>query len=231
MRPMLRAVILTALLLVYCSSLSAESKVPIDQVPMYGGMDRSAVNELKAADEKLIEETTKAFGSREKASTAFVDRAFRLYGQDDIAGAMRRFNQAWLLNPDNPEVYWGFASVLHDQGKACDAMKMIDKALSFNQYITGLYPDAGRLITLCASIDTALTAEERKQLYDKADSLYAQAEAKDSNKGYAYASWASAYYWRGQYGDAWKMVKKAREAGGPLPGPFLKQLRSKMEEP
>lgn len=231
MRPILRAVILTTFFLAFGSSLYAEPKVPIDQLPMYGGMDRSAVKELKAADEKLIEQTTKAFGSREKASAAFVDRAFRLYGQDDIDGAMRRFNQAWLLNPDSPEVYWGFASVLHDRGKTCEATKMIDKALSFNQYITGLYPDAGRLITLCAPIDTALTLEERKRLYDKADSLYAQAELKDRNKGYVYASWASAYYWRGQYNDAWKMVKKTREAGGSLPGPFLKQLRDKMAEP
>jgi Tfp pilus assembly protein PilF len=231
MRPTLCTIILSILFFGYGAGLSAESKIPIDQVPMYGGMDRSAAKDLKEGDEKFIEGAAEAFGSREKASSAFVDQAFRFYGKDDLQGAMRRFNQAWLLNPNNPEVYWGFASVLHDQGKTCEAMKMIDKALSFNRYITGLYPDAGRLITLCASRDTTLAMGQRKQLFDRADSLYAEAEAKDRNKGYVYASWAGAYYSREQYSDAWKMVKKARETGGSFPASFLEQLRSKMPEP
>jgi tetratricopeptide (TPR) repeat protein len=231
MRQIQSIIVLVAVFLSYAGGSFAESRMPIDQVPMYGGMDRSAVKELREADEQFIEGTTKAFGSREKASAAFVDRAFRLYGQDDIVGAMRRFNQAWLLNPNNPEVYWGFASVLHDQGKTCEAMKMMEKALSFNLYIDGLYPDAGRLMTLCASADSSLTAGQKKQLYDKADLLYSEAETKDRDKGYVYASWASAYYWRSRYDDAWMMVKKAKEAGGSLPEPFLEQLRSKMAEP
>jgi hypothetical protein len=47
---------------------------------MYGGMDRSVLSELKAADDKLIEGTTREFGSREKASAAFVERGFLGWG-------------------------------------------------------------------------------------------------------------------------------------------------------
>jgi len=72
----------------------AESRIPIDQVPMYGGMDRSAVPELKSGDESFISSVVAEFGSREKASNAWVNRGFTLYQQDDLAGAMRRFNQA-----------------------------------------------------------------------------------------------------------------------------------------
>ncbi len=41
--------------------------------------------------------TTTAFGSREAASDAFARGARQLYEQDDLAAAMRRFNEAWLL--------------------------------------------------------------------------------------------------------------------------------------
>ena len=50
----------------------------------------------------FIEGVTKEFGSREKASTAWVNRGFTLYQQDDLVGAMRRFNSSampvrWIL--------------------------------------------------------------------------------------------------------------------------------------
>jgi hypothetical protein len=92
---------LLALSLALSTSVHAAS-VPIDQVPMYGGMDRAAVPALKAADEKLIADTTQHYGSRAKASAAFVDAGMNYYYHDDLAAAMRRFNQAWLLPTDLP---------------------------------------------------------------------------------------------------------------------------------
>lgn len=206
-------------------------RVPIDQVPMYGGMDRSTVPELKAADDKLIADTSSHYGSREKASMAFADQGFRFYDQDKLDMAMRRFNQAWLMDSNNPHVYWGFGSIFHDQQKMCEAMKYYERALSFNQYISGMYPDAGRVISLCGVQDKLLSAEDRKKLYERADALYAEAAEKDQKKGYVYASWASAYYWREQYAQSWAMVKRARESGGQLPPQFLSMLRSRMPEP
>jgi len=224
--------IILATLGMSCASVPfTESQTPIDQVPMYGGMDRNAIPELKKADEKLIAGTTKEFGSRDKASAAFVNRGFTLYYQDDLAKAMKQFNQAWLLNPDNPKVYWGFASVLHDWGRNCKAMEMINKALGYNQYFTGLYPDAGRLITLCAVSDSTLNVEEKNKLFDEADSFYVEAETRDINKVYVYFSWATSYYWRGEYENAWKMVKKVRSYGEDVSGQFLELLESKMMEP
>ena len=218
------------LLLGACSS-TYEGVTRIDQVPMYGGMDRNSVPELKAADEQLLARTTKGFGNREKASAAFVNHGFQFYGQDDLAMAMKRFNQAWLLNPRNPEVYWGFGSVLHDQGKNCEARKMMEKALSYDYYITGLYPDAARIYTLCSVSDKALSAETKKQYYQKSQKLYEEAVLLDSNTAYVYASWATAFYWKGQYAQAWEKVEKQREFGGEPDAKFLDLLQEKMPDP
>ncbi|MFK8068494.1 MAG: type IV pilus biogenesis/stability protein PilW [Gammaproteobacteria bacterium] len=113
------------LILTGCLATSPNHQTRIDEVPMYGGMDRSKNSELKKGDEKFISDVTERFGSREKASKVWVEQGFKFYSQDDLGMAMRRFNQAWLLDPKNPETFAGFGSVLHDQGQYCEAMKMM----------------------------------------------------------------------------------------------------------
>ncbi len=204
---------------------------PADQLPMYGGFDRSSDSALRAADEKLVADTTRHYGSREKASVVFVGNGFAFYSRDDLANAMRRFNQAWLLDPSNPEVYFGFAVVLHDKGRNCDSAAQFEKAVSFGRYVQGMAPDAARVIVLCAVEDTSLSDEARTSRFAQSDALYAAALDKEPNKGYVHASMASAFYWRGKYAEAWSSVKLARANGGRPPDQFLRLLQAKMPEP
>lgn len=88
---MIRATLLAGILALSIAVAHAQ-RTRIDEVPMYGGMDRSTNPELKAADEKLIADTTNHDGSREKASMAFANQGFRFYGQDRLDMAMRRFD-------------------------------------------------------------------------------------------------------------------------------------------
>lgn len=235
------------LLLSGCLATSPVNQGPrIDEIPMYGGIDRSSNPQLKAGDEKFITGVTALFGSREKASAVWVNRGYKLYKQDQLGMAMRRFNQAWLLDPKNPEVYAGFGGVLQDQGKYCDAMEMMEKALALNPpTFQGIYPDAAQIVTLCAISNKALTPEAKAELTARSDALYKKAEEIEPDKRYIYASWARAYYWRAEYADAWRMVAKARAQGtgtGAIAGlpsgavnepneHFLSLLRAKMAEP
>ncbi|WP_268622517.1 hypothetical protein, partial [Escherichia coli] len=107
------------------------------------------------------------------AAQAWVEQGFRFYQADQLGMATRRFNQAWLMNPDNPSVYTGFAAVLHDQNKFCDAMKMMEKALSLKPpSFQGIYADAGRIAARCAAQDTTLTGPERAAMIARSDALY-----------------------------------------------------------
>lgn len=223
--------LLLSLMILFAMGASHAQKTRIDEVPMYGGMDRSAIPELKAGDEKLIADTTRQWGSREKASLAFTGQGFRFYARDQLDMAMRRFNQAWLLDPSNPHAYWGFGAVLHDQDRMCDAMAHYEKALSFNHYISGLYPDAARAISLCGVQNKVLSDEERQKLFTRADARYREAAERDQNKGYVYVSWATVQYLRGDYAQSWSAVKKAQENGAQLPPRFMTLLKSKMAEP
>lgn len=204
----------------------------IDQIPMYGGMDRNSNPILKAADEQLIASMIQHYGTRGKGSAAFVENGFKYYQQDDLVNAMRRFNQAWLLVPNNPEVYAGFGSVLHDRGDYCGAMKMMEQALSLNPPVfQGIYPDAARTVNLCAVNGQGFTSVAKAKLFERSESLYKKAEEVELNTGYVYDSWAESYYRRGLYPEAWAMVAKLRAAGGEPRAKFIGMLREKMSEP
>jgi len=203
----------------------------IDQMPMYGGMDRQSVPQLKQADEQLIAETTKEFGSREKASGAFVDQGIRYYKVDNYAAAMRRFNQAWLLNPNNPDVFWGFGIVFHDEGRVCEAKDMIDRAISLKLSKPIALADAGRIYTLCGASNQSFDSATKQKYFETSEDLYEKASSASPNNDYVPGSWATAYYWRGDYARSWQMVAKARSLGFVFPGQFINLLRQKMPEP
>lgn len=198
---------------------------------MYGGMDRKSVPKLREADETLISGVTKEFGSRRKASEGFVDQGIRYYQVDNYSMAMKRFNQAWLIDPTNPGAFWGFAIVYHDEGKNCEAREMFEKALSLVLSNPIPLSDAGRVFTLCAVGDELIGPATKEQYMQKSEELYKKAESAAPGNDYIYGSWATAYYWRGDYANAWKMVDKQRSLGGTPSGQFINLLRSKLSEP
>lgn len=146
----------------------AACAVPIHEMahlPMYGGMDRQAVPAFKSADEKLIEGSIQAFKTRELASEVSVDHGFKFVAQKEYSMAMKRFNQAWVLNPDNPQVYWGFGTVLVERRQPCDAVPLLEKALSYKTSNTELVV---RAYTACAETNGRLTSGEKALLLEKA---------------------------------------------------------------
>jgi lipoprotein NlpI len=137
-------------ILIGCSTTGSNRGDTISQLPMYGGFDRQSDPRFKKADEKLISGVTKEFGSQEKASQAFIDQGIRYYQVNDFSMAMKRFNQAWLIDPSNPDSFWGFAIVYHDEGKNCESKSMFDKSLELGLKKPIALADAGRVFTLCA---------------------------------------------------------------------------------
>lgn len=226
---------LLLLVIVLLSGCMASGPTPtgsnIAEIPMYGGMDRKSDPRLREADETLIAGVTKEFGSREKASQVFVDQGIRYYQVDNYSMAMKRFNQAWLIDPSSPGVFWGFAIVYHDEGKNCQAREMLEKAVSLGLSNPISLADAGRIYTLCAVGGEIVDATTKERYLQQSEEFYKQAESAAPGNDYIYGLWATAYYWRGDYVNAWKMVNKQRSLGGTPGGQFINLLRAKMAEP
>jgi tetratricopeptide (TPR) repeat protein len=233
LNPFLKVILFTLLAGGVALSALCEPRSPIDQIPMYGGIDRNANPELKAGDESFISGVVAEFGSREKASAAFVNRGFALYQKNDLAGAMRRFNQAWLLNPSNPDVYWGFSTVFSDQEKFCEAVTMVDLAESKGILQPAFLPDAALIYTGCTVVNKTLAPELQNKYLRRSDDLFTQAfESPAVRKEYTLFHWARALYGRGDYIGAWDKVAQFRkETGREFDPRFIRSLSQKMPEP
>jgi hypothetical protein len=201
-------------------------------LPMYGGLDRQADPILRGADEALIEGTTREFGSRRAASERFADQGFRYYFANDLTKAMWRFNQSWLLDPDNPSAFYGFMSVLNDRGEFCEARRMVERSFELGlKRGPDELADAGRVHAVCAAQDAKLDDSLKSAYAKKSSEYYTQALKLQPGSHYVYGSWATASYWLGDYATAWKYVKLERKYGGTPGKQFLKMLRKKMKEP
>lgn len=225
------ASLLLAAALAGCASTAAPPQSVYDELPMYGGQDRQSIPALKAADETLILDSMREYGSRDAASEQFAAQGFRFYREDDLPNAMRRFNQAWLLNPANARVYWGYASVLNDRNRYCPARAQIERALELGAASPHALADGGRLNTLCATQERGLPADMKKSYLARAAGLYTRALRDAPHSDYVYGSRATAAYWTGDYAAAWRDVKQQRALGGAPGTHFLELLRGKMAEP
>ena len=221
------------LLVVIAAGIKASAgELDPGEIPMYGGLDRQADPMLKGTDEALIESTTKEFGSRRAASERFVDQGFRFYFRDDLSTAMRRFNQGWLLDPENPSVYYGFMAVLNDREQFCAAREMIERAFELGlQKKPEELSDAGRVHALCAVQEKTLSDDTKTTFIKKSSEYYTEALQLQPNSAYVYGSWATASFWLGDYATAWRYVKLERKHGGKPGKQFLKMLKARMPEP
>ena len=142
---------------------------------------------------------------------------------------MRRFNEAWLLNPNSPQPYWGFGAILHDQGKVHEALAMLNRASELDPLNPRLIADLARVVALRATV--ARTTAEREMYFTRACELFEKANALEPRSGHSYGLWASALYDQGRYAKAWEKVHKAKELRAAIPEQFLRMLREKMAEP
>ena len=102
---------------------------PINLIPMYGhpGIEKTA--QQKSIDAEFIETVTRD-KTRSEAGQYFASMGWHFLQKNEPATAMRRFNQAWLLDADNYLAHWGFGVLVGMQGNNEDAITHLQHALS-----------------------------------------------------------------------------------------------------
>ena len=219
--------ILTIVLLSGCvRSRTGEDAVAIDLTPMYGAIEKSPRQQQE--DARFIRDAIAEFGNRQLASATVAQEAWQRYREDDPRGAMRRFNQVWLLEPDSPQSYWGFGVILHERGQVDDALAMLYRAFEIDPSSPRLIADIA-WVTGSKAVQTT-GAAERSELFSHANELFAQATTRDQSNGYLYGLWAITLYDQGRYVEAWEKVHEAQELRSPPPEKFLRMLRDKLPE-
>lgn len=97
-------------------------------LPKYSGVVKS--KEYIAIDLRFIKEVTEQFDTKERASYVYSRWGLDYARKGDLKTAMYRLNQAWLLDPKNPEIYHGFGYVLAQLGAFQEALNQYNEGLA-----------------------------------------------------------------------------------------------------
>jgi len=119
-----------------------QAKTDIRLLPKYGNKPKT--KEQKKADQEYIDTQIELFKDRTAASNDVISSGFNyLLYRGDAKTAMYRFNQAYLLDSLNSDIYWGYAAVYMTLGKYEKARQQYDEGLSINPNNTHLLTDYG----------------------------------------------------------------------------------------
>ena len=115
-----------------------EAKENKRMLPEYGNLIKSE-KEIES-DQKFINNIVESGKSKAEGSHEMIRLGFDYLYRGDLKTAMYRFNQAYLLQPKNSGIYWGYGAVYSALG-AYD--------LARNQYDTGLKlnPESAPILT------------------------------------------------------------------------------------
>jgi len=223
---------LLTIVYLFCSGCG---KTSTNEIPMYGGIEFTP--EQKEINEKFIQGVVKQYGSREAAADESVRWGWHYYNEKhDLKTAMKRFNQAWLLDPNNAGAFFGFGFLMAEKGKEDEAITYYKKSIELDPKNAVAICNFGRIYENKAY--RLYRQRKRKEMLrnlDEAINLYkkaSQVATTDDDLGYIYYQWAVALELAGNYEEAWNKIKLARKHDGHyIELGFIRQLSRHMPEP
>lgn len=113
-----------SVLLISCTSDKQSSQTPINEIPEFGHVKKS--KEQLEADQEFLDYFK---GNEEKGYIDCIENGWYYLEAGDPHTAMKRFNQAWLLDSSRFEVYWSFGAAEYVLGNTESAKKYYKKAI------------------------------------------------------------------------------------------------------
>jgi tetratricopeptide (TPR) repeat protein len=112
--------------------------------PMYGNQQKTA-KQLEA-DRFLIDKAREVFhGDMRMAANDALKNGVAAMHARDYDRAIRRFNQAWLLDPSTPQVYESFAGYLVVKGRNEEALQYLQRAHALDPQDARIQANIARL--------------------------------------------------------------------------------------
>jgi tetratricopeptide (TPR) repeat protein len=143
-------------LVLYMFFPQVQAEVPSIEIPMYGSEGKP--RKLSEKDAAFIASIEKAGKTRQAVAKDVLLEAWGFYGQGDHKAAIRRFNQAWVLDPENGDAYHGFALISTVRDKNADAAeKFFRMAIAKPGVGPTVYVSYGRFLYIVNRHEEALT--------------------------------------------------------------------------
>jgi len=155
-------------------AMSGDHYKPLNVLPMYGAPEKIKTEEQKRLDKEFIDSIVKSEGSREIGAKRFAAAGWIKRENGDARASMMRFNQAWLLDSEYYEPYWGFGTLMLDDKKPEKASLFLEKAMALiddEKEKPPLFIQAARAYAWQASGFKENDTDKAKTLYKKANVL------------------------------------------------------------
>lgn len=225
--------LLIALLLSGCMTVA--EKEAIEVLPMYGQPQLARSDYLQREDAAFVKQEGYRYrGDLKRASREWSRQALDILRLGDLDAAMRRLNQAWLLDPANYQVYWGFGQVLVLRDDLAGASHYLEQALNIVDDVyqkPALLTDTGTVYSLQGEQAESARVGQGVALFDQANARFAAA-ALDGDYLPVWQRWARSLYRQGDYAAAWDKIRQARQRGVKVFfGDFLEALSARLPEP
>jgi tetratricopeptide (TPR) repeat protein len=213
-----------------------ESKTNKRLLPRYGHLPKTE-SEVKS-DSDYIKQimALPQFKTRREASNHLINLGFQYYYRPDFKTAMYRFNQAYLLDSTNTDIFWGYGAIYMALGQYELAKKQYDDGLAIDPTNTHLLTDLATYYMEYFYLTIQMPANDMvrdpkaqaKQFMDSAIYYLTKSyrlDPKDVNTVYK----LSICYWNiDDCSNAWKFYDEAVSLGGrPITEEYKKDLKKR----
>jgi tetratricopeptide (TPR) repeat protein len=193
---------------------------PMNELPMYGGQHNPAV-------ERNVDFSRDA-----------TQRGWKAYYQGDFDTAIKRFNQGWMFDRENPEVYWGFGLIMGQRASAGDPESSLKESIRFLKMANDRVPEDGRIIGDLAFSHTILghyfqsngkNDKKAQEHFETAGELFNRAYTKNPSYPPITANWSVFYFYIGNYEKAKAKADVAIMLGYRFSPDYIKELESNLK--
>ncbi|WP_131539679.1 tetratricopeptide repeat protein [Pedobacter nototheniae] len=181
-----------------CSS-AQDCKEGINLLPMYGNIAKCE-QQLKT-DKEFFAVADSKFKDRKTASSSYTQLGWDYFYKNDLETSMKRFNQAWLLDSLNADVYWGFGNLLGRQNEFQASISHFEKSLKLKPNNPKVYE------SLASSYGQLFVSNQKSETLDKAVQALKKAYSLDKNNPRILSQLTSAYCHFTQKDSALKYLK------------------------
>ena len=203
-------VFLIMFLAVFPRVVSAETVA--NEIPLFAGVIKNQAQ--MAADNRFIDEATRAAGSRAEALKQSVAAGWKAIEKGDLSLAIRRFNQGYLLSPSDYRVYWGLGTIMGMKGDVDRSVELFHKGVGHNRTDQRFLADYAFSLQQSAiahaqreQIDPRPKLMQAKQILDEAIKINRQTSLP-------HARLAVIYFYQGDCAASHAEVALAEKYGG-----------------
>ncbi len=218
----MKSILLIALVTLFTMTPSiAQQNCPedINLIPKYGA--KKKCKEQLQSDSDFISDCLKQFKDRKTAANYFVKKGWEYFYKNDGETAMKRFNQAWLLDSLNAEAFWGFGNLIGMKLSFEESIKLFEHSIALDTNNPAVYE------SLAISFGQLFNKTKNTEYLNKMTSTLKKSLRINSRNARALALLTTGYSYYVQKDSAIKYMKLTDQIDPEAVDPEVRKLLSK----